>query len=324
MHASLAPRPAVTAAFESFIDYAGLYPPARLSAHEATAEYARESRGPHAWILGGFVVAVSRIGEILAHGGEAFPLSLILDVNVSGGDTTAWFAGLREMLHETWRVRDSGRPVKTLEIALPELRQRRETHDAAIGQVGALLSQYREQPVLAPLRAAAYVEWPRGARWRDDLPNTLAAVARAGLGAKLRCGGLTADQIPTVEDVASFIAAAAGAGVRFKATAGLHHPVRRYDGKLGWMHGFLNLLAAAIFAPGANQETIASIVAEEDPHAFAFGADSFAWRERSADVHLINKSRTDAFVSYGSCSFSEPIEDLTALRILPATSAEVP
>jgi hypothetical protein len=313
---SIASRPAV-AAFESFVDYAGLFPPAQLSARDATAEYARESAGPHAWMLGRFVIAVSRAAEMPNSASTTFPLSLIVDVRASGIDTSAWFVGAQTTLAAVSRRIDAGSRVESLEIPLPELRQRRDTHDAAIGQVGALLSR-------ASLRhLPAYVEWPRDPRWRAEVSSTIAAVARAGLGAKLRCGGPSADHIPSVEDVASFIAAAARSGVRFKATAGLHHPVRHYDEGFGWMHGFLNLLAAAVFAPGTDDETLAAIVAEEDPHAFAFDTDSFSWRERRASVEQLKDARRDAFVSYGSCSFSEPIEDLTALGILPAASAQV-
>jgi hypothetical protein len=321
MRASLAPRPAVAAAFESLIDYAGLFPPAQLSGRDAAAEYARERRGPHAWMLGRFIVEVSRVGE-LARSSETplhtFPLSLIVDARVSSSDTSAWFVGVQEMLYMVSRIIDGGNRVGSLEIPLPELRQRRETHDAAIGQIGALLerAQLRHLP--------AYVEWPRSARWLADLPATMAAAARAGVGAKLRCGGLSTDQFPNVEEVASFIVAAARTGVRFKATAGLHHPIRAFaEGADCSMHGFLNLLAAAVFAPATDYEMLVDIVAEENPRAFAFDAESFAWRERRADVDQLKQARKDAFVSYGSCSFAEPVEDLTALGILPAMSEEV-
>jgi hypothetical protein len=264
-------------------------------------------------MLGRFIVPLSRVGEL--ERATTFPLSLILDARVSTASTSAWFAAMQEMLGTVARLREAGTHVESLEIPLPELRQRRETHDAAIGQLSALLERagLRDLP--------SYVEWPRAARWRDDLAGTMAAGARAGIGAKLRCGGLRADLFPSVEEVASFIAAAASANVRFKATAGLHHPVRApADAPGGWMHGFLNLLAAAVFAPAVELETVLDIVAEEDPHAFAFDDASLRWRDRQADVAQLKRARSTAFVSYGSCSFSEPIEDLIALHILPATS----
>ncbi|MBV8372174.1 MAG: hypothetical protein JOY69_02850 [Candidatus Eremiobacteraeota bacterium] len=110
--------------------------------------------------------------------------------------------------------------------------------------------------------------------------------------------------------------------MEFKATAGLHHPVRHLDATTGfWMHGFLNLLAAATFAPNADAATLRHIVAEEDPHAFAIDDVSLRWRDLHAAASDLVRTRAGAFIGYGSCSFREPLDDLTALRMLPAGCA---
>jgi hypothetical protein len=134
-----------------------------------------------------------------------------------------------------------------------------------------------------------FCEVPLDDSWRD----TLAAVAAAGAMAKLRCGGAT---VPTEEQVAAFIVAARDAGVAWKATAGLHHPVRSEH-----EHGFLNLLMAVACAEdGAGEAAVRAVLAERDPAALRDAAERP--RER--------------FVSIGSCSFTEPVEDLRALGIL--------
>jgi hypothetical protein len=136
------------------------------------------------------------------------------------------------------------------------------------------------------------------------LRGAVAAVREAGAGAKIRCGGTT---LPSVEEVAAFISACGEAGVPFKATAGLHHPIRSGD-----RHGFLNLLAAAVFADG----DLEAIVAEEDPAAFTVDGDGFGVHGRRADAETIAEARAERFVAYGSCSFDEPVDDLTALGLL--------
>jgi hypothetical protein len=142
------------------------------------------------------------------------------------------------------------------------------------------------------------------------LSGAVAAVREARAGAKIRCGGAT---VPPVAGVAAFVAACRDAGVPFKATAGLHHAVRA-----GEAHGFLNLLAAAVFAYAEelSAEQLEPLLAEEDPGAFTVDASGLRVHAYSAGEEAIAEARRDLFVAYGSCSFSEPVEDLTALAIL--------
>jgi len=145
------------------------------------------------------------------------------------------------------------------------------------------------------------------------LRGAVAAVREAGAGAKLRCGN---EVFPSVEAVAAFVAACRDAGVRFKATAGLHHALRRPP-----MHGFLNLLAAAVFAhaDGLSEAELVPLLAEEDPAAFTVDADGLEVHGRRAGGAAIAAARADLFTAYGSCSFSEPVEDLTELGVLPVS-----
>jgi hypothetical protein len=136
------------------------------------------------------------------------------------------------------------------------------------------------------------------------LRGAVAAVREARAGAKIRCGGKT---LPSVEEVASFVTACRDAGVPFKATAGLHHPIRS-----GERHGFLNLLAAAVFADGDTE----AILAEEDPSAFTLDERGFGVYDHRADAETIAAARAELFVAYGSCSFDEPVHDLEALGVL--------
>jgi hypothetical protein len=82
------------------------------------------------------------------------------------------------------------------------------------------------------------------------------------------------------------------------------------------MHGFLNILAAAGLARRVERETLVRIVAEEDPGAFSFDDGAFAWRSESIGLVELERTRNELFASYGSCSFTEPVEDLVALGVL--------
>src|SRR5439155_25579259 len=84
------------------------------------------------------------------------------------------------------------------------------------------------------------------------LDGLLAAIAAAGVCAKVRAGATTVEGFPSTEALARFILSCSKAGVPFKATAGLHHAVRgeyRVDygalSQCATMHGFLNLFVAS-------------------------------------------------------------------------------
>lgn len=143
----------------------------------------------------------------------------------------------------------------------------------------------------------------------------LDGIAHRGLRAKIRTGGITPDAFPAVANVAEFIRACKAKGVAFKATAGLHHPLRcvkpltyEPNAPLGTMHGFLNVFLAAALPDQAN-----AVLAETDPEAFAFDDDGAWWRGHRVSTEEIIAMRRDFATSFGSCSFEEPIADLRAL-----------
>jgi hypothetical protein len=143
-----------------------------------------------------------------------------------------------------------------------------------------------------------YVELPL----RDDVSFRLLQLKELGLRAKVRCGGAA---IPPVPALAEFVQACRRLEIPFKATAGLHRPLRHDD-----EHGFLNVLAAAVF--GDEEEALG----DEDPGAFSVDEGTFRWRDRSAGAEEVARVRRDLFVSFGSCSAQEPIDGLAALGLL--------
>jgi hypothetical protein len=129
-------------------------------------------------------------------------------------------------------------------------------------------------------------------------------LAELGLRAKVRCGGA---DVPSVEALAGFVRGCREHGLVFKATAGLHRPIRRAG-----EHGFLNLLAAAVF--GDEERALA----EEDPTEFGLDARVFTWGDHGAGAEEVARVRRELFAAFGSCSVVEPVEHLRALGDLPA------
>jgi hypothetical protein len=188
--------------------------------------------------------------------------------------------------------------------ALAEDRRARESEHAwMLGRLVWPLARLSELPQDEG-RALAVVE--PGSERQDEAVYLegvpLDEVAAQGLRAKIRCGG---DRVPTVEELADFIRGCRSRGLVFKATAGLHHAYPTEAGE----HGFLNVLAAAVF--GEEEEAL-----REKPRAFALDAASFRWRDREALPPKLADVRGSLFHSIGSCSFFEPVEELEKLGML--------
>jgi len=171
------------------------------------------------------------------------------------------------------------------------------------------------------IEGLAAVNWGAGA---SPAPQTyveiadlrlLDAIAARGLRAKIRTGGITPDAFPAIDDIAGFLRACKGKGVAFKATAGLHHPLRcvkpltyEPNAPTGTMHGFINVFLAAALLDHADD-----VLAENDPRAFAFDDDGVSWRGHRVSTEALIAMRRDFATSFGSCSFEEPIHDLKEL-----------
>lgn len=143
----------------------------------------------------------------------------------------------------------------------------------------------------------------------------LDAVAEHGLRAKVRTGGITPESIPPAHRLASFIQACHARGIAFKATAGLHHPIRcvrpltyEADAPTGTMHGFVNVFIAAALPQFATE-----ILMEENARAFAFDEGGLWWRDLRVTSEELARVRQERAVSFGSCSFEEPVAELKEL-----------
>jgi hypothetical protein len=151
----------------------------------------------------------------------------------------------------------------------------------------------------------------------------LAKVSRTFV--KVRTGGLTADAIPSSEELGRFLFEAAFLRIPFKATAGLHHPMRAerpltyaLDSPRATMHGFLNVFAAAVLAwHRMDVGHIIELLEERDPEALVFGDDDLIWNEHRITTIEIEEARREFAHSFGSCSFEEPVTELRELGLLP-------
>jgi hypothetical protein len=175
---------------------------------------------------------------------------------------------------------------------------------------------------LVHLGVDVFAEFPLA----GDLSPMTAALRRAGAGAKIRTGGVTADSFPSSRDVLTFLQACRKAGIRFKATAGLHHAVRgeyrlTYEpaAPTGTMFGFLNVaMAAAFLWFDRDDATVIAVLEERASDGFEFTDAGVSWRHDRLSRDQLREVRREFFVGFGSCSFSEPMAEV-GLQPVPRT-----
>jgi hypothetical protein len=276
------------------IDYAGLFPPAGLPMEQAVANYASYLSGEDRWALGRFILPAARLREfnpasqgVLPASGDPWRLSVLIGSN-AGGEVEA----AREFNRR--RAPAGGALIDTL-----------EGKAESVEGVKALAESASDFTLFAEIRVD-----------NDPLP-LVAAIASTGARAKIRTGGVTPDAFPGGDAVVRFLAACVRHPLPFKATAGLHHPIRgeypltyALNAQPGMMYGYLNLLlAAALLQSGGSTGDAKQLLEETRLDAFGFGEDGVTWRGTRIPADALARIR-GLVLGIGSCSFDEPLDDL--------------
>ena len=292
------------------IDYAGLFPPAALDMTTAVRKYAEYRESEFRWALGRFVVPVARLDEF-EKAAKEIPFNRGRDGNdpwllsaISGVDFSSDLNRIVDF-NRKYAPKDSSAgigAIDTIEIKIDQ--------PAAIDNAMKLISA----------KITPYFEIPIG----DDPTQLIENIAEIEARAKVRTGGVKDDAFPTSHNLARFIKICAERDVPFKATAGLHHPLRSVnkltyapDSASTMMHGFLNVFVAAAFAQnGMDVDLLVEALEEKSPEAFQFDTGGVTWRDEMIVRGQLRNTRSLLAIAFGSCSFEEPIEDLKKMNLL--------
>ena len=304
--------PSLRLLLSTLIDYTGVFLPANLELANAVAAYERYSAGDHRWMLGRLVLPMAQLPQfeiyldnLKQYYAPAFwPLSIVLAPSLQALDLLA-----------PWLEKQYRFTVSALEFT--------QGSPDAIAQLLPHLPPHSDLFFEVPLN--------------PSLPDYLAQLRGTRAAAKIRTGGLTAAEFPSVETLAQFIVACAKAKIPFKAGGGLHHPLRGLhklpNGRLVKMHGFLNLALAAAFAYGygATATEIATLLHIDTPEALIFSAQEIichspVWSNDSElsniaghlPLEILAHVRSRYFLGISACSFHDPLIDLNRLGILKA------
>lgn len=279
-------HPAQHFLLQGLVDYAGLFPPAALELGQCLQAFRDYQQGPAPSLLGRFVCPAGRLDDVVGHlqSHDAFRISALLKAPEE--------VELVERFHK--RVSSSVR-VDTV-----------ETH-----WIGSSQSE----------------RWLR--RWNYSLyfevtadhfgeAATFCAVQQGRLGLKFRTGGLLPEAIPEVRQVDEFLRSAHQARVPYKFTAGLHHArpgeyplTYAKDAPRARLLGFVPLfgLACLHWWDKIDDNTLLQALST-DQVTLQADQGGLHYQGASCSAAEIEEFRLKGGRSFGSCSFTEPLQDL--------------
>ncbi|WP_419176386.1 hypothetical protein [Desulfosediminicola sp.] len=295
----------MNATFRSFmtslIDYAGLFPPAALDISHAEKEYRSARQSPHGWMLGRFIISAARLQESGID--NSFPLSVLIPPDGDSAD----YAFLKRF----------GEVINAVETTIPGnclsrdrcLERIVRLHNfLKLAGIGDVKLFFESSDLETATDALAIFNG-----------SNRATSSSAQAGFKLRCGGVMASAFPSVKKVATAITLCKKKDVPIKFTAGLHHPLRNVSSTFDIMqHGFLNIFFATLLYQGEaiEQHDISACLTDENDGNFTFAPDGIHWRNHFLPLAELKRFRTTRVISFGSCSFAEPLEGLKNLGLL--------
>ena len=295
---------------DKLIDYAGLFPPAKLEIEPSLKNYAEYINSTDKWMISQFIIPVSRLDEIptglMKKYSENFPLSLSL----ISGDICNDIATVNKFIH----MNNNSIIFSGYESRISDL-----------SMFSKNLLDVQQLGQNQNLNFESFYEVLPNDSWINQMNEAVSIISafnaeyEASVGFKLRCGGVEANMFPPADNIAQAILACRDASISMKFTAGLHHPVRHYSESVKTkMYGFFNIFIGGMIADKFKLEAdaLTTILLDENPENFTFDDNGLHWKTYSISNLEIKNYRQKAFISYGSCSFNEPREDLQQLGLL--------
>lgn len=316
---------------KGIIDYAGLFPPADLSLDTSIHKYSDYRKIDDAWMLSRFIVPASRLSELEPYGelfdeGDPFAFSVLGKGTETVSEYREQLTKLADQITAFHEMHGDQVTTDILEIKLP--REAVFACDAdLLADIYAETAQQMDESKELP--SQVFFEGFFEENWKKEIALLLESMSKHNqnfesetlgeAGFKLRCGGVKAHMFPSVDEVAFALNQAREHNLAVKCTAGLHHPLRHYADEVKTkMHGFFNVFGGAMlsYAHDLSDEQLADILKEEDPDHFKFTDEGFWWDDLMVPTDEIAQLRDVALVSFGSCSFDEPREDLQQSGLL--------
>ncbi len=292
------------------IDYAGLFPPANLELKPSIHKYSNYIQGNDYWMMAKFILPASKLNDLSDEMMAKFSKDNKLRLSLISSDFSKDKTELMKMMGAY-----SGSILCT-------------TVESKVIEIDQFESMYEKSRIARTVfdhSIQIFYEIDKTPNWKNGVEQLVKQLSELnenyGLndGFKLRCGGVEQEHFPSPEECAIAINTCRDYDVPMKFTAGLHHPVRHFSESVNTkMFGFFNLFIGGMLAYKyqLNNDLLVEILEDEHPENFIFSEDGMSWKDLKLSNTEIDQLRKSSLISYGSCSFNEPRNDLKDLGLL--------
>jgi hypothetical protein len=310
---------------DRIIDYAGTFPPANLDLKSSFYNYLSYLKdSPHNWLLSKFVCPASKLEELD---------QIIKKENINVKTPVSFSVIGTSSVHSSEfldTISRDGELIKAFENKYTKLIKIGAYEIRLPGDIFSM----RGDSVLAELLKLISKQLGKGlyksvqlffeSKPDENLPSLAQAIEAFNetggkAGYKIRTGGVEPSAFPAPEKIAYAIKTCRDYKIPMKFTAGLHHPLRHYNESVkSKMYGFINVFAAGILhcCYELNADVLTEILTDEQARNFKFDDNSFHWKNLYVLLSKVQEARKEFMLSFGSCSFDEPVEDLKNLGII--------
>ncbi|WP_136808872.1 hypothetical protein [Desulfosediminicola flagellatus] len=283
------------------IDYAGFFPPAQLNLETSLNNFGLYLSQDYGWMLSRCILPCNELENIQKD--YDFRYSVIVSSAVTAEEIESLSKFSKNITMIEVSIADSDRNSAQYTEMLAHIISRLEL--ANLSNIRLFIEANQIAPVVD-----AIVQYNCSQTGSGSI---------SAIGYKLRCGGTTSKAFPAVERVAEVITTCSTRKIPFKFTGGLHQPLRYYHPEMAIMqHGFINVFGASLLyaANRLPEDQIIECLEDEDATNIHFTDEQFSWKSYTLSTSEIDTLRENRIVSFGSCSFEEPLEGLAGLGLL--------
>ncbi len=302
------------------LDYAGLFPPAKLPLYESLVNYSSYTKHKQNGWLGKFILPINKINEcieimtkqnVFNNVENKLEFSIILNSCEKFNDLNDFIKNDLLLIKKMEKNLSTQVTIDSIELYPPKEVYQPNKVTLFSNMLEIVNEAFHSEKNIT----AKFIEVP----FSENINEYIDLIAKYNIKnsdkifVKLRTGGVTPEHIPSAYHIAQAIRLCAEQQIPLKATAGLHVPVPNDNPEVGArLHGFFNIFSCLLlcYSKLLTITEMEHIITDYSYSDFYFTQTGLTVGNKFISNENMSELRNSFIKSFGTCSFLEPIEHL--------------